>query len=954
MLGKLRLVFWFAFLVACLAPSGEQFADGSGGSGPLSPCPECEDIAKRLAEAEKKQNDLMDEKERSMDRWNDLLKRSVKLGIEIGDTKALLEKETDPVKKDSLQKKLDKLETEDADVGKEMEALNWKIPGLTEEIYAKSKEIDNLKKELEDCEKKCKGQKPEKVTDQEEQFFTVTLSVGPCAPGSRELRISVPPGGTPVITDGRPNLFSTSGGINNPVDIPNGPVNTPPFTGDFRDPTTTSEPLGNYLDITTKDAQTFFTPNHNVFGGFTFNNPHWGPTEEFRIRPGTNKAESSSLTALIIGDDKKKEETPQDPAPEPPDEKKDQPVLTGEEGFKVTIEVIVRGQNVDEAVKDALLQIQELIPDLPNVAGSTKDSQTGHQDNPNHLKTGSDGFIEFTNQQVHVQSKIAQANRSLTRDVGIQDSFKVDATPTDSTIVAFDAVPNEFLTKVGYQLPKLGSQVSIRQIFTDGQHIFTNFEYPNTLTSQLQDSFSRLSNVSYIEVNPCRGPEDVPNDPYFHSKASWKQNFDDQWAIKRVGYTSEQDSPWNIKLKKNPVVVAVVDSGLDWNHQDISWDNIWSNSKEIPENGRDDDKNGYVDDFIGWDFYQRTTTPWDHNGHGTFVTGIIAATPGNKEGIAGINPNAKIMVLKALNGLGHSRASYIAEAIIYAANNGARVINLSVGGYELTKTEQLAVDFARSKGSVIVVAAGNKAVDISKYSPAGLRDVLTVAASDVQDQRAVYSNFGEIDLAAPGNDVLSLRARRTDLLLDIPGVQYTAGTSYVGVDKRYYRASGSSFSAPIVSGTAALLFSIYPELTNEEVERMLVQSARDADVPGKDKHTGYGILDARAALKADRKFFLNAEINNVQVVSKEGKQLVQVSGTAYADQFKNAHLEIGMTKKPTSWKKVSADLKQSVRNKVLGFIPPTELAGSAEWTVRLVLEHQNGKTREGWFYLKLN
>src|SRR5690606_9959570 len=220
-----------------------------------------------------------------------------------------------------------------------------------------------------------------------------------------------------------------------------------------------------------------------------------------------------------------------------------------------------------------------------------------------------------------------------------------------------------------------------------------------------------------IEENLCRTKlQGAPNDPHFEGKGAWGQAHDDQWAIKRVGLTGEADSAW-ARLGANPrdVVVAVIDSGLDWNHADFDWGNIWNNPGEIPDNGVDDDGNGYVDDVIGWDFLGQNNKPWDHDGHGTLTAGIIAADSDNGVGIAGINPHARIMVLKALNAFGNSRASFIAHAIRYAADNGARVVNLSVGGPGLTGIERDAVAYARSKGVLIVAASGNDGTEITDY-----------------------------------------------------------------------------------------------------------------------------------------------------------------------------------------------------------------------------------------------
>jgi subtilisin family serine protease len=134
--------------------------------------------------------------------------------------------------------------------------------------------------------------------------------------------------------------------------------------------------------------------------------------------------------------------------------------------------------------------------------------------------------------------------------------------------------------------------------------------------------------VANVEVNICRDkqPGPPPPDPLMQGAGSWGQQHDDQWAIKRVGLTLEPDSAWSrVGPDPQPVTVAVIDTGLDWNHLDISYDNIWKNPGEVADNGVDDDGNGYVDDIIGWDFMAGTNNPWDHDGHGTIVAGIIAA-----------------------------------------------------------------------------------------------------------------------------------------------------------------------------------------------------------------------------------------------------------------------------------------------------------------------------------------
>jgi subtilisin family serine protease len=445
-----------------------------------------------------------------------------------------------------------------------------------------------------------------------------------------------------------------------------------------------------------------------------------------------------------------------------------------------------------------------------------------------------------------------------------------------------------------------------------------------------------------------------PSNHYFTSEGSWGQKYPDQWALPRIGFDGSANSAWRlVKQNAQPVVVAVIDTGLDWNHRNIDLENLWHNPKEIDGNGIDDDKNGRVDDVIGWDFFDRDGRPWDNDGHGTFVAGIIAGSWKDKDGIAGINPFARLMILKAVNNFGHSRASYVSEAIAYAADNGARVINLSLGGKEPTKILQAAVDYAYSKGVVIVVAAGNDGADISKFGITGSDKVITVGTTGFDDQRAVFSNFGKISVAAPGMDILSLRARRTDTMLGIQGVKYTAGAADVGADKRYYRASGTSFSAPMVTGLASLMIANDPSLSNRQVMNIIKSTARDVGTPGVDQYTGYGIIDARAALAAPKDYYLFAGINRVEVVQKGGNQSVRVHGTADANSVKSARIDIGKGEAPTEWTTIGPATKGAGPDDVLGDIPATKFAGSKVWQIRVVISHANGSTREAHFRLAL-
>ena len=291
------------------------------------------------------------------------------------------------------------------------------------------------------------------------------------------------------------------------------------------------------------------------------------------------------------------------------------------------------------------------------------------------------------------------------------------------------------------------------------------------------------------------------------------------------------------------VVVGVVDSGIDVDHPDLLG-RIWRNGAEA--NGRagvDDDGNGYVDDVVGWDFVDAPglggtgdcldpdDDPDDESGHGTHVAGIIGAATGNGRGMAGVAARVQLMALRA--GFNRAGGGFLADAaaaaaIAYAADNGARVVNLSWGDSRYAPVVADAVDYAAAAGCLLVAAAGNEGND-QVLSPARLRQVLAVAAVDASGGAAQYSNRGSaVDLAAPGTGVLSL----------IPGGGYGERT-------------GTSMAAAFVSGVAALTLGRHPTWTAAQTSGALLASAADLGPDGWDAGTGAGLVQATAAAVAD-------------------------------------------------------------------------------------------------------
>ncbi|MEG4329159.1 S8 family serine peptidase, partial [Microcoleus sp. herbarium5] len=218
---------------------------------------------------------------------------------------------------------------------------------------------------------------------------------------------------------------------------------------------------------------------------------------------------------------------------------------------------------------------------------------------------------------------------------------------------------------------------------------------------------------------------------------------------------------WNQNITGNGIVVAVVDSGVDYNHPDLD-DNIWRNTGEIAENGIDDDRNGYIDDIRGWDFVASDNNPMDldFDGHGTHIAGAIAAER-NDFGITGVAPNAKIMPVRVLDTFGYGELNNVAAGIRYAADNGANVINLSLGNeFYPSSLVNDAIEYANNKGSVVVIAAGNSGFSQPDY-PARNADRLGIAVGsiDINGRMADTSNRAgstPLDyLVAPGVDIYS-------------------------------------------------------------------------------------------------------------------------------------------------------------------------------------------------------
>jgi len=279
----------------------------------------------------------------------------------------------------------------------------------------------------------------------------------------------------------------------------------------------------------------------------------------------------------------------------------------------------------------------------------------------------------------------------------------------------------------------------------------------NSNVGKMIEELRSNPNLEYAEPNYNRRIAITPNDSRFY----------DQWGLLKIN----APSAWDMNTGFEGTIVAVIDTGVAYEHPDLNI-NVWRNTNEIPENGIDDDANGYIDDVYGWNFTDDNNNPSDYNSHGTQVGGIIGAAGNNSSGVTGLNWRVRIMPLKVSDALGNMSTDRIISATIYAVDNGAKVINASYGSYDYSQAEHDSISYANSKGVLFVAAAGNESNnnDNLPHYPSNynLPNVISVAATDENDQLANFSNFGlnTVHVAAPGVNILSTIAGRKAIFYD--------------------------------------------------------------------------------------------------------------------------------------------------------------------------------------------
>ncbi len=451
------------------------------------------------------------------------------------------------------------------------------------------------------------------------------------------------------------------------------------------------------------------------------------------------------------------------------------------------------------------------------------------------------------------------------------------------------------------------------------------------------NSFKQLSfvdpDIDFIQPARTYKMDLIPND----SLAS------EQWALAKI----DAYDAWDITTGSDTVLLGIIDTGIDYRHPDLinkMWENPGetgtdSQGRDKRYNGIDDDNNGFIDDYRGWDFTNREGFPfdstdgdfvnWDNNPldtipgqfgfHGTFVAGIAGAEFNNLTGIAGVAPNIKLMNIRAFDNTGNGGEDDVAAAILYAVQMGAKVINMSFGDNSFSYILKDVIQYAYAQGVVLVGSSGNSNSEDPHY-PSGYSEVICVGSSTDQDYRSSTSNYGStLDLVAPGSDILS-----TDL-----------GGGYV-------HASGTSAATPYVAGTAALILSLH-NYTNEEVKQILKSTSDDIGEQGWDIYTGAGRLNTYNAVKVNAPAVIRFE-HPLQDFSTYQDSL-QIYATLLTPYFVNYKLDYGYGLNPNSWTHLIENGQNQFTNKMIYNLDLSQLPDSV-YTLRLLVNLNNGSTTE--------
>lgn len=399
-------------------------------------------------------------------------------------------------------------------------------------------------------------------------------------------------------------------------------------------------------------------------------------------------------------------------------------------------------------------------------------------------------------------------------------------------------------------LNKKNKVTSIKKIFKNAENTILDNIYLLTIQENIDileiiKKYSSHPDVIYAEPNGIPYLCSIPDD----------NDFDKQWGLHNTGQNggisdSDIDAPeaWDIETGDSSIVIAMIDSGIDYNHPDLK-DNLWINQDEIPDNNIDDDQNGYIDDVISWNFINNNADPKDEHAHGTHCSGIASAVTNNDQGVAGVCWNCKIMPVKIANEYWDTTVEIVANGIKYAADNGANVISMSFGWSTPYNILRDAIDYAYEKRIIMVAAAGNHGSSNRLY-PAAFSNVIAVGGINRNNSRLYYyyesvdywviSNYGSwVDVAAPAQEIYST--------MPTYHVFYNNIQNNLGLNMNYDYMSGTSMACPNVAGIVALILSKNPTLTPDQVKKIIKGNVEPYD---SEYYIGTGFVNAYKALLA--------------------------------------------------------------------------------------------------------
>ena len=374
-------------------------------------------------------------------------------------------------------------------------------------------------------------------------------------------------------------------------------------------------------------------------------------------------------------------------------------------------------------------------------------------------------------------------------------SLSSHAAPPDATEVQILVKPTPGMSEAG--LHAILSSKGAAQHDTIPSLNVRIVRVPAKAAANLLDALQHHPEIEYAEPDFIAEAIGTANDPLFTQGS--------EWHLSKI----QAPAAWDISTGAVGVVVAVVDTGVRASHPDLA-------GKVLAG---------------GYDFVANDADPTDENGHGTAVAGTISPASNNLVGVAGVAWANPILPIRVLDASGSGTYSAISNGITYAADHGARIINMSLGGTSSSRTLQDAVNYAWNKQCVLIAAAGNNGNDIAVY-PGACKNVVAVSATDSSDLRPTWSNYGSyVDVAAPGVDIATL----------------------YGTDQ-YAFWSGTSFSSPVTSGVVALMASANSQLSNAQLVDLLIKNSDDIGALGFDVYYGYGRVNAFRAVSAARNF----------------------------------------------------------------------------------------------------